>query len=173
MRTVKLANENISKLRSALAVALALWCAGAGCMMVSYAHARAMSDTVAANTGASQAGSGESSASMASHHCCKARHATEHRAAASTNHDPASDSFAKLAERADVPNSSNAMNCCPLTSGTFVVSGPQRIVNENASMFQDVDGTPAVSNSDPPPLAIPLRLLNQNQTYLRGCVFLI
>jgi hypothetical protein len=161
------------QLRAAISIGLALWCAGAGCMMVSYAHARAMSDAGVAPTSTVGVGSGEASGSMGSHHCCKARHATQHRAASSPNRDSASDFLAKRDELNETPNSSNAMSCCPLTSGTFVVSGPQRLINENASMLQGLDGNHVVGSINAVPLAIPLRLPNQNQTYLRGCVFLI
>jgi hypothetical protein len=173
MRTVERVAQKISKLKPALAVALALWWAGAGCVMVSYAHTRSLSDASATTPSAARAVSDEASGSMGSHHCCKARHVTQQRAASSTNHASASGYLAKREELDEAPNSSNAMSCCPLTSGTFVVNGPQRLINETASMLQDVVGTHVVSSIGAVPLAIPLRLPNQNQTYLRGCVFLI
>lgn len=138
-------------------------------MMVVYARASALSEAGDAETSASMPEG--TSGSMGSHDCCKARHASERRTS-STNRVSASDSLAKVEELAEVPNSSNAMSCCPLTSGTFVVSTAQRIINENASMLQDVDGDPVI-NSRAIPLAILPRLPNQNKTYLRGCVFLI
>ena len=76
-------------------------------------------------------------------------------------------------EIAEVPSSSNAINCCPLTSGTFVVNSREQVVNENTSMSHGTGAVTAVSSVAAIPLAIPLRLPDQNQTYLRGCVFLI
>jgi len=123
----------LGKFRSAITVGLMLWCAGAGCMIVSYAHGAAMS---AANTGGVSCGStsGETSGSMGTHDCCKARHKSERRAASSMmDHASSSEFLANLEGLAELPNSSNAMNCCPLTSGTFVVNGRQRISNDDAS----------------------------------------
>ena len=40
---MRLFRTPIKTMRFVLAIALALWCAGAGCMLVSYAHSAAMS----------------------------------------------------------------------------------------------------------------------------------
>jgi hypothetical protein len=157
------------KFRSALTFALMLWCAGAGCMIVSYAHAAAMSATDA-NSGSAVHASG----SVGTHDCCKARHASEHRLASSTVvHTSSPWSLMDREAITDVPSSSIAVNCCPLTSGTFVVNSRERIVNENAPVSHGLEPATAVINIAETPLAIPLRLPDQNQTYLRGCVFLI
>ena len=164
----------ISKLRSALTLVLMLWCAGAGCMIVSYAHGAAMSGSGAAKVSAGSAGWGHASGSMGTHDGCKALHASERRVASSmTDHALSSESLADIEGLAEVPNSSNAMSCCPLTSGTFVVTGRQRISNEDASASQGFDAVSVGTGVAATTLAIPLRLPNQNQTYLRGCVFLI
>jgi D-arabinose 1-dehydrogenase-like Zn-dependent alcohol dehydrogenase len=155
------------KFRSAITVVLMLWCAGAGCMMVSYAHGAAMT---AANTAKDSSGS---TGSMGTHTCCKARHASERRPALSTKHVSSSDLLANLEELAESPNSSNAMNCCPLNSGTFVVNGRQRISEDDASESSGVKAVSILTSFAAAPFAMPLRLPNQKQTYLRGCVFLI
>jgi hypothetical protein len=171
MRTMGPSRKTISKLRSALATALVVWCAGAGCMIVSYARGAAMS-AAAVNTESRGAGLGQVSGSAGAHDCCKARHASQRRVASSTNHASFPD-FTGLEELAGVPPSSDAMNCCPLTSGTFVVSGSQSISNENVSAVQGAGAGPIVSSAAVDFPAMPLRLPNQNETYLRGCVFLI
>ena len=162
----------LRKFRLAITVGLMLWCGGAGCVLVSYAHGAAMS---AANTGRDGSGSTwcETSGSMGAHSCCKARHASEHRLASSTSHISSSDSLANLEGLAEVPNSSNAMSCCPLTSGKFAVNGRQRISDDDASESPAAKAVSVLTSFAATPLAMPLRLPNQNQTYLRGCVFLI
>jgi hypothetical protein len=159
------------KFRSALTFALMLWCAGAGCMIVSYAHAAAMSANV------NSISSGHASGSMGTHDCCKARHASgrasDRDAASSSVVYTSSSALMDSEEVAEVPSSSNAINCCPLTSGTFVVNSREQVVNENTSMSHGTGAVTAVSSVAAIPLAIPLRLPDQNQTYLRGCVFLI
>jgi D-arabinose 1-dehydrogenase-like Zn-dependent alcohol dehydrogenase len=161
----------LSKLRSAITLGLVLWCGGAGCMIVSYAHGAAMSENVAASS--ESTAWGETSGSMGAHKCCKARHASERRLASSTKNVSSSYSFADLEELAELPNSSNAMNCCPLTSGTFVVNGRQRVSNDDASVLLGPEAASVTTRFTATSLALPLRLPNQNQTYLRGCVFLI
>ena len=162
----------LSKLRSAITFGLVLWCGGAGCMLVSYAHVAAMSATARVNS-VSTAG-GETSGSMGTHDCCKARHKSERRAASSMmDHASSSEALANLEELAEVPNSSNAMICCPLTSGTFVVNGRQRVSHDDVTVSPGAEAVSVVTNFLAAPLAMPLRLPNQNQTYLRDCVFLI
>ena len=156
------------KLRSLLTFALMLWCAGAGCIMVSYAHGAAMNDAEAVKV----SGLGHAAGSMAAHDCCKARHATERRVASEVaDRRVPSESFVNLEELAEVPNSSNAISCCPLTGGSIVVSGRQRVSNDGASVLAGVEAISAVRVGL---ITVPLAgLPNQKQTYLRGCVFLI
>jgi len=171
MRTVKPGPKIISSFRSVLAVGLVLWCAGAGCMVVSYARAAAITgndDARSTGTGLDQA-----SGSMGSHSCCKARHASQRGSTLSTARTTAADLFANLTELTQVPNS-NAISCCPLTSGSIVVAGRQRTSSDDASVASEVN---AVSSFHKvvatTPNANSLRLPNQSRTYLRGCVFLI
>jgi hypothetical protein len=169
MRIVKLGSNNISRLRSGLASALMLWCAGAGCMMVSYARGAAM--TAAGANIKSRSGWGQASGSVGAHDCCKARHASERRVVSSPK-EPANSS-ANLEELSEGSNSSDAMSCCPLTSGTFVVSGRQNLSNENVSASPGAAAQPIVISVTVAFVATPLRLPDQTQTYLRDCVFLI
>jgi hypothetical protein len=65
------------------------------------------------------------------------------------------------------------MNCCPLTSGTLVVTGRQRISDADTTVLRSINADSFLDGFIATTVAIPLRLPNQNQTYLRGCVFLI
>lgn len=161
--------KTISYLRSALATALVVWCAGAGCMMVSYARGAAMS---AAAAESKSADFDHASGLAAAHSCCKARHASERRMASAANHSSSTDT-ADLEELSKGQSSSDAISCCPLTSGTFVVSARQSIGNENSSALPGAGADSIVSSAAVDSPAMPLRLPNQNQTYLRCCVFLI
>ena len=164
----------LRNLRSAITLGLMLWCAGAGCMIVSVTHGAAMREAEATKTTSSLAAWGQVSGSAGAHDCCKARHAAEHRVASSkTDHATAPKSLVNLEGLAEVPNSSDAMSCCPLTSGTILVTGRQRISYDDTLVLRRLDAAAVVTTVASAPLVTPLRLPNQNQTYLRGCVFLI
>ena len=161
----------IKNLRSVMALALTLWCAGAGCMLVAYAHGAAMSVGSESHVSVSQALSGLSS--MASHSCCKARHSsTKHIADAMVQTDARSESLERMT-LPEMPAPSGAMSCCPLTSGTFVTTSRAQS-NENDSTPAENDSHCfSLTNLKQAPSIVPLRLPNQDQTYLRCCVFLI
>jgi hypothetical protein len=170
MRPVKPGHKIISRFRSALTVALVLWCAGAGCMIVSYAHGVAMGEPdVAGGSGAVWNASG----SIEAHHCCKSRQApSRHVSLSKAAQAAASKSVASLKELSEVPNSSGVMSCCPLTSGSIVSSGRQRLYDD--ASVSPVDAVSTFHNgSTTTTHARPLRLPNQSHTYLRGCIFLI
>jgi hypothetical protein len=151
----------LGKLRSALTLALVLWCGGAGCMMVSYAHGVPMNEAEAAHA----------SGPMGAHDCCKAAHAAERGVPSPVaDRTVSSESLAYLEKLGQVPNSSNAFSCCPLTSGSIVVTGRQRVSDDGASLGPDVEAISCVPAGFTTPV---VRLPNQEQTYLRGCVFLI
>ena len=170
MRTKRKA---IQKARWAIAVALMLWCAGAGCALGTYAHATMRDHGLAQAQGVGMAMTGLS-ASAGAHSCCKARHSSEHVASANSHR------LASLAagfEEVALPESSNsseAMSCCPLTSGTFLVTARQSVSDDRTSEAIKSDRPAFVlAGVNATPRALPLRLPNQNQTYLRCCVFLI
>ncbi len=170
MRTKRKA---IQKARWAIAVGLMLWCAGAGCALGTYAHATMRDHGLAQAQGVGMAMTGLS-ASAGAHSCCKARHSSEHVASANSHR------LASLAagfEEVALPESSNssqAMSCCPLTSGTFLVTVRQSVSDDRTSEAIKSDRPAFVlAGVNATPRALPLRLPNQNQTYLRCCVFLI
>jgi len=168
---MKFSQPSIRKMRSLLAVALALWCAGAGCTIVSYAHGTAMS---AESRSAAEAPSGrEVSGSMPSHSCCKARHASNYQP---SSHSQWTAETSEIADQITLPGTavpSGADSCCPLTSGSFVSTG--RVSGDsNISVPTTPDSFSAkLNNVQLAPRDYPLRLLNQEQTYLRCCSFLI
>jgi hypothetical protein len=65
------------------------------------------------------------------------------------------------------------MSCCPLTSGSMVVTSRSQS-NDNATVLQQSDSSSQLfAESRPSPVAVPLRLPNQAQSYLLDCAFLI
>jgi len=173
---MKVGSKAISTLRSTLAVALMLWCAGAGCMVVSYAHGAAMSGVDNAGAQSFKRTMGDMSASAGSHACCKAHHSSSKIGAAASHSSSRLESFTGFLQVAlpEAPAPSGASNCCPLTSGTFVPASRAKSNDEKASTTDQSDSFSLTLTNSPTALrAFPLRLPDQTQTYLRGCVFLI
>lgn len=168
--------KTISKLRSTLAFALTLWCAGAGCMIVSYARAGAMNNADVPASQSSGQSLGDAPASMGSHACCKARHSSARghaRVAASRTASTSLSGFEQAALPGE-PVSSGATSCCPLTSGSFVNQSRSQSDDDKVLALSHIDSLSfALMNSQTPFRAIPLRLFNQERSYLTGCAFLI
>src|SRR5438128_10144021 len=78
---MKSRRRSIAKLRTAIALALARWCAGVGCMLVSYAHGAAMSHDQMMSAGHSGLQSFAGLSATVGHDCCKARHSSSKRSA--------------------------------------------------------------------------------------------
>ena len=172
--TVKPGVKAIPRFHSALAFALTLWCAGAGCMIVSYAHGASLSGADPSGA-ASEKPWNDVAATMGNHSCCKARHSSSKRNGhATANHRTESFNGFQQVTIPDSPSRSGANNCCPLTSGSFVTTSRAQSNDDNVSPTdQDNSFSLVLTNSLTAPRAFPLRLRDQNQTYLRGCVFLI
>jgi hypothetical protein len=173
---MKVGSKAISTLRSTLAFALMLWCAGAGCMVVSYAHGAAMSTADNAAAQSVKQTLGGASAGAGSHACCKAHHSSSKIGAAASHSSSRLESFTGFLQVAlpEAPAPSGATSCCPLTSGTFVPASRAESNNDKASIAGQSDSFPLTLTNSPAALrAFPLRLPDRNQTYLRGCVFLI
>src|SRR5437660_8650147 len=122
--------KRILSMRAGVAIALMFWCAGAGCMMVSYARS-AMSDMDGSAQTAEQS-MATMSGSMDAHACCKAKHKSLTKAH-SQKRSVTSDLFT-LTE----PAPSGALSCCPLTSGSIVV-GSRSQANDHASQLSQKD----------------------------------
>jgi hypothetical protein len=157
--------KRLVTLRSVIATALMFWCAGAGCMMVSYARA-SMNEMNAPEQSAEQS---MAMSSMDAHACCKAKHKSLTKV-----HLPKRSVAGDLKEftlPASAP--SDAMSCCPLTSGSIVV-GSRSQTNDQASELAQTDSDSLkLANSNQKPVAIPLRLPNRARSYLLDCAFLI
>ena len=161
--------KSIRHLRSALAFALTLWCAGAGCMIVSYAHAATMND---GRIDSKPSHFSHMTASASSHACCKARRASKQSSESSRkiSRPQSSAGFEQIA-LPESPSPGSA-SCCPLTSGSFVVSA--RSTNDQNSITEVADThQPGFTSAKTSAPNYPLHLPNQEQTYLRICSFLI
>jgi hypothetical protein len=158
--------------RSIMALALIFWCAGAGCMIVSYARA-SMTEASGPSDSVHQMMAGMSS-SMDAHACCKAQHRSKvrHQLRAES---PASSELlaANLLALPSTPTESDVMSCCPLTSGSIVI-GSRSQSDDHANILDEAGSSSLLLiKSNPPPLAVPLRLPNRANSYLLDCAFLI
>jgi hypothetical protein len=162
VRTLK----TVLTLRSLLALALMLWCAGTGCMVVSYARAAATEPSASSMAGHMMA----LSTAMDAHACCKAKHQS-----VQAHHEPAQLTEAVGLDLLTFPSApqSGVMNCCPLTSGSIVVAS--RSQSDDRPIVLQQSGLPSLllTSSDSPPVAVPLRLPNRAHAYLLDCAFLI
>ena len=155
------------KMSKALAIALMFWCAGAGCMMVSYAKG-AMRDMDSSEV-SDMSSMAHMSGSMDAHACCKAKRKNAKRSQAASQ-----PTFSEI-EQFTVPEpvQSAAMSCCPLTSGSIVVASRPNS-NDDASVSSHTDlSSFNLLSSHPRPVAVPLRLPNRADSYLLDCAFLI
>jgi len=155
------------KFRSIVALALMFWCAGTGCMIVSYARAAAISE-------ASQGAAARATTSLAAHACCKARHkAKKRKAGVDSSSESRSAQAGLMYVRLRTPVPANSMSCCPLTTGA-IVAGLRVRSTDDASAFSHASSILfASTDSNPAPHVIPLRLPNRARSYLLDCAFLI
>jgi hypothetical protein len=167
---VKHQTAALFRARSIIALALIAWCAGAGCMIVSYARIAA-SNSTAASDSMDHAMSG-GLISMAAHACCKARHQSA-KASHSQASPAASQSEALSLFTIPAPDQSGVMSCCPLTSGTIVVASRSQS-NDPATVLQHAHSSSLLLfKSDPAPLQAPQHLTDRAGSYLLDCAFLI
>ena len=163
----------LNHLRSILAFALVLWCAGAGCVISSCAHAASMDAVPHPESSSGAANWGDVSASAGAHGCCHSRHhaIARGRHAALKPDDPFSLAHSSLPES---PGSSGATSCCPLISGTFLSAARYGVDRETATVLSASPAAIIVASrakfAAPPQ---PTHLPNQAQSHLFNCVFLI
>jgi hypothetical protein len=161
--TVKRPSHNIFRLRSIVALALMLWCAGTGCILVTSARA---------TTGDLENQSAtDVEASAGSHGSCHGSTQPRKIRKAHSNSGPPG---VKRLSLPAMPSPSGAMSCCPLTSGSIATASRVQANDDHltAVSHDDLSYLPFGTQGSAP-LAMPLRLPNQDQTYLRCCVFLI
>lgn len=154
-----------SRLRPVIAVALMLWCAGTGCVLVRSAQA---TDSGAGDSAlADSMNAGEMGASQ--HAACHAKQAQKTGKASRSRPQ-----LTKAFERnTPSPGRSDAMSCCPLVNGLFVTSSRGHTQDESSIIAINDSALLALTNSSPAPLDVPQRLPNQHHLYLRVCAFLI
>jgi len=148
----------------ALAIALMLWCAGAGCILVR--------STQGAEVGAGDSALAESmnagEMDASKHAAC---HAKQGRRKEATSRPQLTKAFEQ--RNFPRPGRSDAMSCCPLVNGLFVTSSRGQTQDDAGIIASNESPVLALTNSSPAPLVVPLRLPNQHHLYLRGCAFLI
>lgn len=164
---MKVGLKKVLTFRRLVATALMFWCAGAGCMMVSYARA-SMKDMDSPAQSAEQPMM-QMHASMDAHACCKAKHKANKRATSAKR----SSSVEFTQFTIPIPAQSEAMSCCPLTSGSIVVAARSQSDDSHSTFAQTDSGSLKLSGSNQRPVAAPLRLPNRADSYLLGCAFLI
>ena len=149
---------DLGKFGKSLALVLVFWCAGTGCMLVSYA--------TAGGTPVADSASGPSEGKTAAPSC----HAHRQKNQKPISKTVAGDKVRQL--NLPMPSRSAALSCCPLTSGSMAVAyRPQS------------HSAPALTNSESPilnlaplttaPVAVPIRLPNRAGSYLLDCAFRI
>jgi len=154
------------KLLKPLAIAMMFWCAGAGCMMVSYAKgATSEMDSPAASDAPAMH---HMSGSMDAHACCKAKRRGAKR---SNSAESTPSEFTEFS--IPVPVQGNSMNCCPLTSGSIVVASRSTSSDEAPALSQTQSSDFKLLPSERKPVVAPLRLPNRAESYLLDCAFLI
>jgi hypothetical protein len=158
--------KRILTLRYLISVALMIWCAGAGCMVVSYARgAMAHSDSEVASTDQMIA---RMPGSMDSHGCCKAKHKALRRTRIAKSANTEVTEFT-----IPMPLAGNAMSCCPLTSGSLVVASRPQTDDSSSDLRPSDSFSLGPVNSHEISLVVPLRLPNRAHSYLLDCAFLI
>src|ERR1043166_10170549 len=122
--------KRLLTLRNVIAMALMFWCAGAGCMMVTYARAT-MNDMYAPGQPAAQS---MDMSSMDAHACCKAKHKSLSKTHSQKRLVATDFKEFTLPDSAPV----GVMSCCPLTSGSIVV-GSRSQTNDQLSELAQTD----------------------------------
>ena len=145
-----------------LAIALMLWCAGTGCMMVSYARA-AGPEAAAAESNSPAA------EDMAGMPACHAQHKKNRKVTTAIT----SPSLSVGQFNLPGPARSGAMNCCPLTSGSIAATSRSQSNSAAPVLANTGSQLTDLITSRTRPVAVPLRLPNRAHSYLLGCAFLI
>jgi hypothetical protein len=161
--------------RVALALAVALWMAGAGCMLgcENMSSAAAASDHHVTANAPDIVASGEACASMHSHDCCAKRASKSTKSQTSKDHSTANVRTHHAIVSESVATSSAIMDCPLAVNATAALSKPRP--DQSSTALLATGALPAVSNSFEQTISFarPLRLPNRGHTYLRCCTFLI
>jgi hypothetical protein len=149
---------DLGKFGKLLALVLVFWCAGTGCLLVTYATA---GGTPVADLAAA------ASEGMRGAPSCHARREKNPKTASKT----ASTASVRQLDL-PAPFRSPAISCCPLTSGSIAAAyrpqshNPPALTNWESEILKLVDPRTA-------PIASPMRRPNRVHSYLLDCAFLI
>lgn len=157
--------------RVGLAATLALWVAGAGCLLGCEGMMTASASEVSGrahpvNGNLNLVVSGDACASAKSHDCCaKRKHAAQPRAPRSER---------QTATLVETDPSSSGMTACPLAMNRTVVAA-KKVGDETSSATTVANANALILDAieQPHPVVSQLRLPNRGHTYLRVCSFLI
>jgi hypothetical protein len=164
--------SSIRIVRVALALVVALWMAGAGCMLgcENMVSASAMNEASSPANSVAIVADGEVCASMQSHDCCAEQRAkSAPKAAAKPN-----SRLTKSALGAQLDATSSTMRDCPLTMNATAALSKAR-PDTSKVVLAHTRTTAWLPNLQEQVTALssPPLLPNRGHTYLRCCVFLI
>jgi hypothetical protein len=167
--------------RVSLALAVAFWMAGVGCLLGCESMLTAAAATVSAPPASSVTvvASGDACAAMQSHDCCAGRRA---KPASKSIARPVPKVAAKSNDQIALPRqrsfeataTTGVVTDCPLAVNAAAALAKARSDQANGVVAYSSAGlVPSISNEQAAALAHPLRPPNRGHTYLRCCVFLI
>lgn len=163
--------------RVTLALTVAFWMAGAGCLLgcENLVTATATSDTRTATSSLTVVATGEACASMRSRDCCAshgAKPATSNSKPQPNNTTPRLTSAPGV--MAELGGTSSPMMDCPLAvKATAALSKAFQDQSQSALLLTRVNGSIPPLREQATALSPPPHLPNRGHTYLRCCVFLI
>ena len=166
--------SSIRILRVALALAVAFWMAGGGCMLgcENMVTAAAGSETTSPANSLTTVASGEACASTRSHDCC-AGHGAK-RASSSSAKSATREMTSATAAMAELGATSTPMMDCPLAvNATAALSKAKQDQSTTALLLTRANGSIPNLREQATALSAPPRLPNRGHTYLYCCVFLI
>ena len=164
--------SSVRLVRAGLALAVAFWMAGAGCMLgcENMVTAAASNGNATPANGLAAIVSGEACASAQSHGCCAKHKSTSRQTSAPKQ--VASSRTAPGAEVATAPPAS--MVDCPLALNATAALAKSGTEKTNSAVLAATVTNPVTTTLTYHSAFLhPLRLPNRGHTYLRCCVFLI
>jgi hypothetical protein len=157
--------------RVALALAVAFWMAGGGCLLgcENMATAAAATEITAPVGSPKIIATGEACASMQSHDCCARRGASRTSAKSKTPETPSSTAV-MIARGA---TSSSMMDCPLALNAPAALAKAKQDQANSALLLTRANGALPHLQEQATALSPPPRLPNRGHTYLHCCVFLI
>lgn len=166
--------SSIRIVRVSLALAVASWMAGAGCllgcgnMMAADASSDASSNAATPASSSTIVAAGEACASMHAHDCC-----AKHRTHSASRADTKSNSTTAVFVPGLAATPATMMDCPLAVNAAAALS--KAASDQSSVALASTSARASLSNSSEQTSAFarPLRLPNRGHTYLRCCVFLI